>query len=694
MSTNNAFNQILFQKNGKHDINPRTIYQFFAKYDRVNIPKYQRPYSWMKNNVNDLLKDIQNIYDRQTKGWFIGSIFTTFKDNPVADASNEVHILDGQQRLTTLQILLNELYLLRHTNLSHSENESLTEKLEMIKECLFKRTKPRFGAEENVINFWNKYISKSKKCQNLSEVNELDEELERESENLNQSGITTPIKIFENAKLIREYLHKEFVNSSEEYEEKQRKLISFMESTMDKLWLIETPLTDEQEVVNFFEGINNRGKGLTITDKLKYKSFTSQPEENWRVLTEKWKMIYSGLEFLETKNYIKDEDDFFKVFFNSLGKEDLTKDYQIIDSYEKRFLSNILLDFDDIDNFFNQVEKIIEFFKILEEDDPTRHFSNNQNESSLNITHALLRVFKSSLKISDNIRLLLFSGIRINIDGKISSDGNIYIIQQLIWKLIRFVLFVEINSDLSSNKVRSYYLRIIGDCQSNLQYLIGNNLFELNTSDDTDEDEVDENNIVLDTSNNLTLISSKLIKTKDNNVGSFIILLYCFLDNYEMLCNSAQRVKKYHLDHLFPINWWQHWEDKKYTRTDAIDSVDTLKEEKFMYYSKKELKDDIMRDDLKFELEKNKKRDTNRLIEYIGNKWVLDKKLNIASRNNKFLKKKEIYENDIHAKFPNNSNKAGINQYNDFSHKEIIERSLKIINVIHKKWQESIGSLT
>ena len=111
-----------------------------------------------------------------------------------------------------------------------------------------------------------------------------------------------------------------------------------------------------------------------------------------------------------------------------------------------------------IQKFFNQVYKIIKFFKSLETDNINL---SNHKESTKNITHALLRLFKSSLKISDNIRLLLFSGIRTKIDGDIFSAKNIFITQQLIWKLIRFVLYVEINNDLTSNKIRIYYLRII-----------------------------------------------------------------------------------------------------------------------------------------------------------------------------------------------------------------------------------------
>ena len=74
-----------------------------------------------------------------------------------------------------------------------------------------------------------------------------------------------------------------------------------------------------------------------------------------------------------------------------------------------------------------------------------------------------------------------------------------------------------------------------------------------------------------------------------------------------MLCHSAEGVKKYHLDHLFPITWWRDWNDKKYTKKDVIDILNTIENENFKYYSKDELIAEINREDVKFELERNKK---------------------------------------------------------------------------------------
>lgn len=261
----------------------------------------------------------------------------------------------------------------------------------------------------------------------------------------------------------------------------------------------------------------------------------------------------------------------------------------------------------------------------------------------------------------------------------------------MLWKLIRFVLYVEINGNYSSNQTRNYYLKIIGKSKENVMYLNGNNLFELHISDEnSDEDDLDEGNYE---NSDLKLVPNKIIKTKDNNIGSFIIMLYCFLSDYNMIVNSVDRVKEYQLDHLFPIKWWPLWENKIYSRDQVIEYLKSQDESMFNFYSKNSFIIDIENIDLKFELERNKKRDLNRLIEYIGNKWVLNKKLNAATKNKEFSEKKAYYDNDTYAKYPNNSNSVGMDNYNDFTYKDIVLRSLQIVNTINKKWLLELNSL-
>ena len=68
------------------------------------IPDYQRGYSWDTEQVEDLIKDIEHI-GVQAHKHYTGTIVVSADTN-----SNRYHVIDGQQRLTTLIIILKEIY--------------------------------------------------------------------------------------------------------------------------------------------------------------------------------------------------------------------------------------------------------------------------------------------------------------------------------------------------------------------------------------------------------------------------------------------------------------------------------------------------------------------------------------------------------------------------------------------------------
>ena len=75
------------------------------------IPIYQRNYDWTISECRDLLKDIIQVAQENRPSHFIGSI--VFIHEGVYSSSNEVKelvIIDGQQRLTTINILYVALY--------------------------------------------------------------------------------------------------------------------------------------------------------------------------------------------------------------------------------------------------------------------------------------------------------------------------------------------------------------------------------------------------------------------------------------------------------------------------------------------------------------------------------------------------------------------------------------------------------
>ena len=82
----------------------------------VKIPYYQRPYSWTKKEVKELIEDIF----KEKKEYLIGNITAKVKELGILD---EVDIIDGQQRLTTIMLISLSLLLMYWCETGKREEE-------------------------------------------------------------------------------------------------------------------------------------------------------------------------------------------------------------------------------------------------------------------------------------------------------------------------------------------------------------------------------------------------------------------------------------------------------------------------------------------------------------------------------------------------------------------------------------------
>lgn len=76
--------------------------KIFSKEFNYYIPAYQRPYAWTEEETETLFDDLLDFYQtEEVDNYFLGSIvLIKDEDKPKAD------VIDGQQRLTTLTILI------------------------------------------------------------------------------------------------------------------------------------------------------------------------------------------------------------------------------------------------------------------------------------------------------------------------------------------------------------------------------------------------------------------------------------------------------------------------------------------------------------------------------------------------------------------------------------------------------------
>ena len=91
------------------------------------IPNYQRPYSWNEKQINELIDDLYENYNNDKEEiYFLGSIITI-------NNNNHYEVIDGQQRITSLFLLLSNLFHITNNKILKNKILSLVTKNEKLK---------------------------------------------------------------------------------------------------------------------------------------------------------------------------------------------------------------------------------------------------------------------------------------------------------------------------------------------------------------------------------------------------------------------------------------------------------------------------------------------------------------------------------------------------------------------------------
>ncbi|PUD59922.1 hypothetical protein C2R58_03315 [Helicobacter pylori] len=229
------------------------------------IPIYQRVYSWEKEQCKQLWDDIiKTGGNDQIEGHFIGSIVFV-QDGIYTTSHNELLIIDGQQRLTTITLLFIAL-----RNYLNDEDEFL-EKFS----CQKIQNRYLINSDEKGDKKFKLILSEPDRDTLLSLIDE------------NRGKPSEPsLKIMENFKLFEEWIRK---NTD--------KLETIFKG-LDKLMVVEISLErgkDNPQLI--FESMNSTGKDLTQTDLIRnYILMGLEPEKQkifykkyWRAMEEDFK---------------------------------------------------------------------------------------------------------------------------------------------------------------------------------------------------------------------------------------------------------------------------------------------------------------------------------------------------------------------------------------------------------------------
>lgn len=236
---------------------------FSSDFDYV-IPSYQRPYAWTVDQASELFDDLYDFYCREKEDtYFLGSIVLIKEESaPYSE------VIDGQQRLTTLTILLASITSILSGELRNDFENYIREPGRASQGL---KPKPRLALRERDREFFAKYI------QSLDFETLLGLEpagLDNES----QKNIQL------NSRLLLERLNSTFGNDPEQ-------LCSFGAFLVQRCFLVAVSTPSQQSAFRVFSVLNNRGLDLLPSDIIKADVIGRVDPARQDEFTEKWEEL-------------------------------------------------------------------------------------------------------------------------------------------------------------------------------------------------------------------------------------------------------------------------------------------------------------------------------------------------------------------------------------------------------------------
>jgi hypothetical protein len=694
----------------------KTLSNFFTSEDRIlEIPSYQRPYTWDDGNIVDLINDIKKLKNNEDASWFLGSIFITSDES-----NNKIQLLDGQQRITTIQILIWQLCVL-HKHLNSKLTEEIYEELENSDEeilTFFNAAKtnlesilknnnktysnsfvqPRFLLRNEIANIWIEFIQQIDKLRNKDQAkNYVDNNFFKQLDIKYKDGFPSAFKIKEAFKSIEKILNEDFYNklSNPHLEETPsiKTLIldfnEFCNALLNKIWLIEIELIQANDSLKIFEGINNRGKGLSLTDKLRFKCLINlKDERNKNQVRDYWTQAYSLIQYNKENGFLKGDDDFFNYLLISLSDCSLDDEKDKIRYFEEKFILNS----DESQNETKIIEFCEKMILILLHLKSLNEFNNRDFQISESIklkrldnAKALYALFRKVIHFSDNSRFLYFNLLFASTIKK-PEDTDEYVLLGMM-NIVKVVMHFEVFKKLQSNSIRTFYLSIVRKVNNSIEGEINRSLyhklyFDMKENPSFYQIDVDDFEI-----NGFDIINN-FISGNDSNKDILILYFYSYHLRYDDLRNQIQGYKKQetHLEHLLPQSWEKNWkEESDFLITDVIYQVKKhIVEFPFLDSCLNLISEKGDRLLLVYDINKKSQKHPKESIgQWIGNKLVTHSKVNIASSNKNWIEKKNILNASNYIKIPSeNLPNVGINHFNNFDLKAIITRSVNITGTI------------
>ncbi len=325
---------------------------FLNQYDSIDsgknylIPIYQRRYVWDSKLVRKLIEDIKERSEKKAQNnsspYFIGGIVLCRELTQLSEPYMSLEVIDGQQRLTTLSIIIASIYnqLKYHKERNFDDKSNWVNNQTSVIENLLFLTKEIPGTFE---------IDTGLTIERSDELHEVYSDIliafkngtfSEKFSSLNSSKRYDNISAFYCQRIINAaILVDTILTSYDDYG-----LLEFCSQLLDLTYLVVTKTIDIDTGFLVFEKLNDSGASLEPEDLLKSYLFSSSSAKEFDELSKEWKKLIdliekinpgkaniSPREFLD--NYLivnglepgdMDKTKIFKAFKNHFNNSDLS----------------------------------------------------------------------------------------------------------------------------------------------------------------------------------------------------------------------------------------------------------------------------------------------------------------------------------------------------------------------------------
>lgn len=342
-----------------HDQTLRTVFNAQRSYF---IDIYQREYKWKTENVETLLNDIevrfsQHERTRTAPNAIQAEVLERFEPyflNTYLTSTNATttSIVDGQQRLTTLLLILIKLYLVLKNVEENPENKGKTFGSKVIEQFIFETND--FGEAER-FKIFNE--NREEAFQALVEGRPV------------QTTDETRTRIAANFKVIDQYFDS-FLQGDESGTYDLVKTTYYLTYLLDLVSIVEIKIQRQQNVAMIFEVVNDRGVGLKPYEILKGKLIGNLNPPQKETANSVWSDLQERYFKVELKNATEktiDLDLFFQTFFRAKFA-DTERDYERFEGdyhyemYRNPRVREYFKDFRDTDLLFDRITGDIKYF--------------------------------------------------------------------------------------------------------------------------------------------------------------------------------------------------------------------------------------------------------------------------------------------------------------------------------------------